>query len=172
MSKTKQKLSVEAPPKAKELSGGSSFLSIPQISRTGSHESFATDISLLSLSSFASESCNARHRHSFDKEDEDSENGEIIKHREDIFEKMLESGNFPEPVKSDRNLKKLGGTAKNKCRRPAIEIKVSESEQELMTKSNKTGDARQHTKLYKCFSTTDVTTIHEIEGVITVEILK
>lgn len=153
--------------KPKEPPGGSSFLSIPQISRTGSHESFATDISLLSLSSFASDSCNARHRQSFDKDEEDSENGEIQKYREDIFEKMLESGNFP--MKSGGNGKNLDG----KNQRPNVEIKVSESEQDLMKKGSGADEfSKTHSKLYKCFSTTDVTTIHEIEGAMTVQILK
>lgn len=87
----------------------SSHLNIPssRIARSSSRESFATDISLLSLSSFTSEMPSTRHTSEqqststfADRDDLEldfDKDNELARYREDMLEKMLESHSLAMP---------------------------------------------------------------------------
>lgn len=86
----------------------SAHLNIPpnRIARCASHESFATDVSILSLSSFTSDMPPIRHNEqqstsSFaDREDLEldlEKDNELARYREDMLEKMLESHSLSLP---------------------------------------------------------------------------
>lgn len=173
---------MEMSAKPEKTFGSSSFLTIPppvRISRSGSRESFATDLSLLSLSSFTSEVSNVRLRNVLGDRDEDQYEMDpmdpvLVRYREEMLEKMLESHSLHIPhfqggkgrhtTKTNSKIRSVSED-RSDGESPAGHCPFSRfptRSEELLLADCKC--PRRRFYLFKSFSTADVTSLHEMQS--------